>query len=275
MESIVIKYKNETSARTPSLFEDTAWYYSRYRPGYPKKVFEFLVDRAGLTAETMVLDIGAGTGQIAIPLAQRGIPVVAIDPDIQMLCEGICAEQRANTFGIAWMRGDDEMVRSLHIGPVKLCTMGASFHWIHRDRLLHVLDSLIVADGGVVILSVGSVWSGSGEVWSVIVKSVVIEFLGEHRRAGAGTYSHPKDRHEVVLARSTFSNVTKHNFTVDMEMTVDDIIGLQLSTSYASPRQLGDRVDEFKTVLRDRLLEANPAGVFIGKQETELLFAVR
>ncbi len=107
------------------------------------------------------------------------------------------------------------------------------------------------------------------------MKSVVIEFLGEHRRAGAGTYSHPKDRHEVVLARSAFSNVTKHNFTVDMEMTVDDIIGLQLSTSYASPRQLGDRVDEFKTVLRDRLLEANPAGVFIGKQETELLFAVR
>ncbi len=155
--------------------------------------------------------------------------------------------------------------------------MGASFHWMDRDRLLTVLDKLILAEGGVALVNNGgiSVWSGSDSGWIGVTKEVVTEFLGFKRRAGSATYQHPTDPHELVLARSSFSHVEKIKFTKSEEKTIVDIVGLQLSTSYASPVQLGDRIDEFCEVLTERLLKLEPSGVFRGETITEVLIATR
>ena len=42
---------------------------------------------AGLHAGARVLDIGAGTGRMAIPLANRGCEVVAVEPASGMLAQ--------------------------------------------------------------------------------------------------------------------------------------------------------------------------------------------
>jgi ubiquinone/menaquinone biosynthesis C-methylase UbiE len=274
--------KNMSETNSPfkpysiGLFEGTAWYYARFRTGYPEESIDFLVERVGLNSSTHVLDLGTGTGQIAIPLALRGIPVIAVDPDVEMLCEGLHAEHKAGTFGISWIRGNDKLLPSLDIRPVKLCTMGASFHWTDRDLLLRILDSLISTDGAVAILSGGgSVWSNSGKEWMEITKAVVVEFLGSERRAGTGIYNHPNERHETVLKRSPFPKVERFEFTIESEITVDQIIGLQLSTSYASPLHLGSRIEEFRETLRRRLLETNISGVFENRQTAELFLARR
>jgi hypothetical protein len=102
-----------------------------------------------------------------------------------------------------------------------------------------------------------------------------MDFLGPKRRAGASTYQESADRHETVLARSPFGQVEKREFALPEERTVEEIVGLQLSTSYASPAQLGSRIDEFCRVLRERLLELEPSGVFQGTATTELLIATR
>jgi len=259
-----------------TLFAGTAWYYSRFRSGYPDACIDLLVEKVCLNTTTPVLDLGTGTGQIAIAMALRGVPVIAVDPDVDMLCEALRAEHRAGAQGVSWMRGSDTLLSALPIESVKLCAMGASFHWTDRDKLLQVLDSLVTADGAIAVLSGGaSVWSNADEGWLAIARSVVVEYLGTERRAGAHTYAHPEDRHEVVLKRSPFPNVEWFQFTVDMRLTIEQIVGLQLSTSYASPLQLGPRVEEFKDSLRTRLLEANPSGIFEGTQTTEILLAKR
>ena len=120
----------------PELFEGTAWYYARYRPAYPTKAIDLLTARFNLNHASAVLDLGCGTGQIAIPLAARGIPVSAIDPDVEMLAEGLRAEQRAGIYGITWLRGDDGCLNRLPLAPLTLCTMGESFHWMNRDEVL-------------------------------------------------------------------------------------------------------------------------------------------
>jgi hypothetical protein len=120
-----------------------------------------------------------------------------------------------------------------------------------------------------------SVWTDAGNGWEVTTRQVVMDFLGPERRAGDSTYQDLAERHETVLARSPFGQVEKREFILPEERTIDDIVGLQLSTSYASPAQLGPRIDEFRQVLRERLLELEPSGVFRGTTTTELLIATR
>ena len=154
--------------------------------------------------------------------------------------------------------------------------MGASFHWTSRDELLQNLDPLIMANGGVVLLdSDHGVWSGPGREWSAIAQAVITQFLGPQRRAANEVYSHPTDRHEVVLARSAFGNVESHTFKDKKTLTLDDIVGLQLSMSYASPALLGDDLEAFRSTLRDRLQAEIPSGVVDGTVSYEVLIGTR
>lgn len=257
----------------PSRFESTAGYYARFRPGYPAAAIDLLVDRFQLSPTTRVLDLGCGTGQLAIPFAARGIPVHAVDPDLDMLIEGIRAESHAGVSGINWMRGDDTGLPTLPLPPLHLCTMGASFHWMDRSRILMELDRRGVI--GISVLSNGSVWSGEGDDWEAVVKQVIVEFLGSERRAGAGTYVHPEDRHETVLEQSPFPSVERHTFKTAYNWTIDDIIGLQLSTSYASSAQLSERLTDFRRVMHERLAPLATDGALAVEVISEILIATR
>jgi SAM-dependent methyltransferase len=53
--------------------------YQRTRPVCPPRLFDDLIDRAGLKAGDRVIEIGCGTGQATVPLAQRGLAVTAIE----------------------------------------------------------------------------------------------------------------------------------------------------------------------------------------------------
>jgi len=48
---------------------EVADFYQRYRRGYPAAVFDALVDAFALTVDDVVLDLGCGTGQLALPIA--------------------------------------------------------------------------------------------------------------------------------------------------------------------------------------------------------------
>ncbi|MCB9652994.1 MAG: class I SAM-dependent methyltransferase [Deltaproteobacteria bacterium] len=182
------------------------------------------MERFGLGPTTPVLDLGCGTGQIAIPLVQRGVPVHAVDPDVEMLAEGLRVEASVGAVGVAWRRGDDRALTQLGLPKLQLCTMGDSFHWTDREALMTDLDGLVGPNGGVVVLSTGpGGWFDGGRYpWSDVTKEVIQEFLGPKRRAGSGFYHHSDVRHEVVLAHSPFRKVSKESFTCSRTLSIDD-----------------------------------------------------
>lgn len=53
--------------------------YQRTRPVCPDALFDDLVRLAGLAPGDRVAEIGAGTGQASVPLAQRGLAVTAVE----------------------------------------------------------------------------------------------------------------------------------------------------------------------------------------------------
>ncbi|MBI2551317.1 methyltransferase domain-containing protein [Candidatus Uhrbacteria bacterium] len=261
--------------KSSELFHGTAWYYSRYRPQYPQSVFDRLEAAFHLNAETTILDVGCGTGQLSIPLAKKGISVVAIDPSPEMLTEAKIQETNAGVARpVTWIQGNGEELSSLVRHPARLAVFGASIHWMDRDLVLKQCDGLIDAQGGVALLLSPSTWNQKTD-WAMLVREVIQQFLGSDRRAGSGTYTTPSERHDVVLARSPFNRIETWKDEIAITRTVDEVIGLQYSTSYCSPTLLGDNKEAFETMLRQRLLELNPENQFVEQYTIETLIGRR
>jgi SAM-dependent methyltransferase len=60
-------------------FDRAAQDYQRTRPVCPPLLFDDLMDRAGLAPGDRVIEIGCGTGQATVPLAERGLAVTAVE----------------------------------------------------------------------------------------------------------------------------------------------------------------------------------------------------
>jgi protein-L-isoaspartate O-methyltransferase len=60
-------------------FDRAAEDYQRSRPVCPPQLFDDLIDLAGLEAGDRVIEIGCGTGQATVPLAERGLAVTAVE----------------------------------------------------------------------------------------------------------------------------------------------------------------------------------------------------
>jgi 2-polyprenyl-3-methyl-5-hydroxy-6-metoxy-1,4-benzoquinol methylase len=55
---------------------EVAGLYAKYRRGYDPEVIDWLAQTFGLDSHGIVLDLGCGTGHLAIPLAARSRAVV-------------------------------------------------------------------------------------------------------------------------------------------------------------------------------------------------------
>jgi SAM-dependent methyltransferase len=72
--------------------------YQRTRPVCPPQLFDDLIDLAGLEAGDRVIEIGCGTGQATVPLAERGLAVTAVELGAEL---GAIARRRLAGFPAA------------------------------------------------------------------------------------------------------------------------------------------------------------------------------
>jgi SAM-dependent methyltransferase len=246
------------SQHDPTLFQGTASYYARYRSPYPREFFDHLVRVFQLDGRGRALDLGCGTGQLAIPLAPYFERVVAMDPDPEMIAEVSAASNRSGLSNLDFVLGSSfDLVPAM--GEFRLVTMGESFHWMDRDQVLRTLETMIVPGGG---LAIGSKKLNMPAGYQETVDQLLKEFLGEKRRAGQSYYSHPEERHETALARSSFVLLDAWKQECMYDWTISDAIGFLYSTSYANKRLLGDQAKHFEQELRRILVRIEPQGVF-------------
>jgi SAM-dependent methyltransferase len=209
------------------LFTGTAHHYARYRPGYPSELIRLLAERAGLDGSSRVLDLGCGTGQIAIPLAAYAGEVVAADAEQEMLDELDAPPNvrkvlaRAEEVDESWGRFD-------------LVAIGNAFHWMEPS----ILDRL--PTDRVALLNNGSASHG-----------LLREIAGE-LRGPPPAKKQPTVRYDESLAAAGFE-VDDLSVDVECDWSVDELVGLAFSTSWGSPARMGDLAEEYERRLRERL----------------------
>lgn len=122
----------EASVRDPlKRFSSRVTEYVRARPGYPDQLFDFLQQNVGLTKESVVADIGSGTGIFTAPLLDRAAFVNAVEPNREM------RQAAENRFaGHASYRSLDGTAEATGLPDhsVDLVTAAQAFHWFDPRR---------------------------------------------------------------------------------------------------------------------------------------------
>ena len=105
--------------------------YVRYRPGYPDELVQTLQREAGLSATSIVADIGSGTGISASLFLQLGCTVYGIEPNTEM--RQAAEAQFADRPGFHSLAGTAEAT-TLPDQSVNLIAAGQAFHWFDPVR---------------------------------------------------------------------------------------------------------------------------------------------
>lgn len=162
-------------------YDDDAQAYDRTRPVCPVQLFDDLVDLAGLAAGDRVVEIGCGTGQATVPLAERGLLVTAIElgADLATVAKRKLAAFPGSLVLTTSFEGwRPEAGESGAFGAVVACN---SLHWIDPELRFSKPFELLRSGGAMVVA--GCKWArpaSAGRFWIDVQQDyLAVGFAGE------------------------------------------------------------------------------------------------
>ena len=106
--------------------------YVKYRPSYPTAIIDLLRAECGLSADSLVADVGSGTGLLAELFLKAGHRVLGIEPNREMREAG---EQLLRGYDRFACLAATAEATTLPAHSVDFITAGQSFHWFDRERV--------------------------------------------------------------------------------------------------------------------------------------------
>lgn len=123
--------------------------YIRYRPSYPAEVLKILQREAGLRANSVVADIGSGTGISAEMFLKHGCTVIGVEPNEPM--RSAAERQLAGYSKFQSVAATAEQT-TLDDASIDLVTAAQAFHWFDRARTRPEFSRILKPDGRFAIL---------------------------------------------------------------------------------------------------------------------------
>ncbi len=197
-------------------FSDRASDYAKFRPGYPAETIAALLAGLGEPTTLKVADIGAGTGISARLLADRGLEVWAIEPNLAM-------QQAADPHPrVQFLAGTAENT-GLDDAAVDLVTCFQSFHWFNPDFCLPEFRRIVKPTGCLAL-----VWNQRDRVDAFTnAYTALVQHISNF---------HPAEQRMVVdqplQASADFGNLRRHTFPSCQGLDLPGLIGRAQSVSY-------------------------------------------
>jgi SAM-dependent methyltransferase len=136
---------NDSTERFTSRVEN----YIKYRPGYPKEVIETLSGDCGLAADSIIADVGSGTGILTDMFLRNGNLVYGIEPNREMR---EAAEQLLNDYPRFRSVAARAEETTLDDKSVDFITAGQAFHWFDRDKTRKEFVRILKSQGWVALI---------------------------------------------------------------------------------------------------------------------------
>jgi SAM-dependent methyltransferase len=230
----------------PSRFDPTGRFggladvYARHRPGYPEAALDRIVEFAGLSADSLLVDVGSGTGISTRLMARRGVPVVGIEPNDDMRRKAD-AEPLADGVPRPQYRAGRAEATGLPDGCADAVLAAQAFHWFDAEAALHEFHRILRSGGAVAL-----VWNERDES-----DPFTAAFGGVIRTApDAAAIEGPRTRAgEVLLRHPLFRDAVRDVFVGEQALDEEGVLGRAFSASYAPREPVA--ADRFARQLRE------------------------
>ena len=202
--------------------------YHRYRHGYPEPVIAAIGRIFALSDGDLTVDLGCGTGQLALPMAARVRAVLGVDPEPDMLLRARRAAGEAGVVNVSWMIGADTDMPAIRAllgsGAVGAVTVGQALHWMNRAALFAAAGPLLRPGGGIAVVTNGTpLWLQDTD-WSRAIREVLEGWTGHKARATCGTDEQSQRRYGDDLSAAGYEVITAA-VDYDVELTADQLTG--------------------------------------------------
>lgn len=126
-------------------FSDRAKDYAKYRPSYPSKAIDCILEGLGAASQLIAADIGAGTGISSRLLADRGVRLIALEPNAAM-------RQAAEFHPLVEFSDRHAENTELPSSSIDLVTCFQSFHWFNPEPTIKEFARILKPNGRVALV---------------------------------------------------------------------------------------------------------------------------
>jgi ubiquinone/menaquinone biosynthesis C-methylase UbiE len=123
--------------------------YVKYRPGYPEQTVDYLEKQCHLSPESVIADIGAGTGIFTKLLLERDYTVYAVEPNDAMRHE---ADRQLKHYPKYHSRNGRAEETGLKSGSIDLIVCAQAFHWFNSPETHAEFKRILKSEGQVALI---------------------------------------------------------------------------------------------------------------------------
>lgn len=130
-------------------FSDRVENYRKFRPGYPLQVLELLRTECGFTSESLIADIGSGTGISTQLFLEHQNTVYGVEPNSEMRT---AAEDFLKEYPKFHSINATAEKTHLPADIIDLIIAGQAFHWFEREQTKQEFQRILKPEGWVVLI---------------------------------------------------------------------------------------------------------------------------
>lgn len=219
-------------------FGQVADAYARYRPHYPGALFEWISSNA--PSHALAWDVGCGSGQATLALAERFTRVIATDSSADQIAKAPRCDN------VSWRVAPAE-ASGLDSASADAIVVAQALHWFDRDRFWEEARRVGRRDGLLVVVSYGV---------HRVADPAINQILHDHHFGLLGPYW-PPERFLVDEGYASvsfpFPRVAAPPFPMSVEWSLEQLLGY--SSSWSAAKRYTEQLHRDPTaVLRDALL---------------------
>ena len=203
--------------------------YEKYRPIYPASAINTILSGVASPSQINAVDVGAGTGIGARLLADRGVQVIAIEPNEDMRTAATPHPR------VEFLAGTAEQI-ALQNGSVDLVTSFQAFHWFDFDKSLREFQRILKPCGRLALI--WSFWDQNDPISKEYTRLVfaVSQTRKHESQSGIplGTWfkSICYQLFWQGLWLPYFTNLERHEFRSEQFLDLPGLIGLARSQGF-------------------------------------------
>ena len=196
--------------------------YVQFRPHYPLEIIDLLADKCEHTPESVIADIGSGTGLLAKIFLENGNPVIGIEPNQEMRLAG---EQYLAEFGrFTSMDGTAEATR-LPAHAIDIAVAGQAFHWFDPAKARAEFIRILKPEGFAVL--VWNVRRADTTPFLRAYEKLVVKFGTDYQEV-----NHEHAQKKSVLRQFFGGEFSEAQFDNLQCLNLDGLLGRIHSSSY-------------------------------------------